>query len=144
MTNETESKHFQCRHILADGHRCGSKCLRGEQFCYYHHTTRRPAPKHGSCTPQPEMPDTMSRFDLPLPEDRSAIQASSWPAALRGIHLACSAATADSSAALRNDNKWSRSGGGPYFPTHTMKPRWMGYRIVCGGSSERTRTKMGG
>jgi len=75
MTNQTESKHFQCRHILADGHRCGSKCLRGEQFCYYHHTTRRPAPKHGSCAPQPEMPDTMSRFDLPLPEDRSAIQA---------------------------------------------------------------------
>ena len=76
MTNQTESKHFQCRHILADGHRCGSKCLRGEQFCYYHHTTRRPAPKHGSCAPQPDpMPDTMSRFDLPLPEDRSAIQA---------------------------------------------------------------------
>ena len=74
MPTTTETR-LQCRHILADGHRCGSCCLRREPFCYYHHTTRRPAPKHGSCRPEmePEMLDT--RFELPIPEDRSAIQA---------------------------------------------------------------------
>jgi hypothetical protein len=30
-----------CRHTLATGRRCGSPCLRGEHFCYYHHTNRR-------------------------------------------------------------------------------------------------------
>jgi hypothetical protein len=65
---KTETKRFQCRHIFTDGHRCGSICLRGEPFCYYHHTTRKPAPrKTFGCH---------ASFDLPLPEDRSAIQAS--------------------------------------------------------------------
>src|ERR1700728_605980 len=40
---ETKPKRYQCRHIFTDGHRCGSICLRGEEFCYYHHTTRKPA-----------------------------------------------------------------------------------------------------
>ena len=44
----TETRQYQCRHIFTDGHRCGSICLRGEPFCYYHHTTRKPAP-----TPNP-------------------------------------------------------------------------------------------
>ena len=47
-------KRFQCRHIFTDGHRCGSPTLlvethdatlpdrTHEDFCYYHHTTRRP------------------------------------------------------------------------------------------------------
>jgi hypothetical protein len=66
---DTEIKHFQCRHIFTDGHRCGSKCLRHEDFCYYHHTTRRPKPA-------PDVyRDTHSSFEFPLPEDRSAIQA---------------------------------------------------------------------
>ena len=60
----TEPKRYQCRHIFTDGHRCGSPCLRGEPFCYYHHTTRKPAPRQ---TPT-------DAFQLPLPEDRSAIQ----------------------------------------------------------------------
>jgi hypothetical protein len=59
---------FKCRHIFTDGHRCGSICLRGEPFCYYHHTTRKPAPRQSL--------GKKSSFDLPLPEDRSAIQAS--------------------------------------------------------------------
>ncbi|RSL15183.1 hypothetical protein EDE15_0661 [Edaphobacter aggregans] len=37
----TEPKRYQCRHIFTDGHSCGSPCLRHEDFCYYHHTTRR-------------------------------------------------------------------------------------------------------
>ena len=68
MPTEPESLHLQCRHIFPDGHRCGSKCLRREPFCYYHHTTRRP--RTG-----PALRDTLSTFDLPLPDDRSSIQA---------------------------------------------------------------------
>lgn len=67
MSNEitTPEPRLQCRHILTSGHRCGSPCLRHEPFCYYHHTTRKPAPKNGTVRP---------RLELPLPEDRSAIQ----------------------------------------------------------------------
>ena len=64
---KTETKRYQCRHIFTDGHRCGSICLRNEPFCYYHHTTRKPAPRRSL--------GRKSSFDLPLPEDRSAIQA---------------------------------------------------------------------
>ena len=62
------NRRYQCRHIFTDGHRCGSICLRGEPFCYYHHTTRKPAPR--------QTLGSRASFDLPLPEDRSAIQAS--------------------------------------------------------------------
>jgi hypothetical protein len=68
-TPQTEApKRFQCRHIFTDGHRCGSPCLRGEDLCYYHHTTRKPAlhPRTRRCR--------RAAFELPLPEDRSAIQ----------------------------------------------------------------------
>ena len=40
---QTTIKRFLCRHIHTSGSRCGSPALRGESFCYYHHTTRRPA-----------------------------------------------------------------------------------------------------
>jgi hypothetical protein len=60
-----ETKRYQCRHIFTDGRRCGSPSLRHEELCYYHHTTRRPAEN-------PRL--RQSHFDLPLPEDRSAIQ----------------------------------------------------------------------
>jgi hypothetical protein len=61
-----KTKRYQCRHIFTAGHRCGSPTLRNEHFCYYHHTTRKPAPKNRPAAP----------FDLeiPLPEDRAAIQ----------------------------------------------------------------------
>jgi hypothetical protein len=62
------TKQYQCRHIFTDGHRCGSPCLRGEDLCYYHHTTRKPV-----ADPQ-QRRGRRSAFDLPLPEDRSAIQ----------------------------------------------------------------------
>ena len=70
MQNATieSKKRYQCRHIFTDGRRCGSACLRHEEFCYYHHTTRRPAENpHQRRTRR-------TTFDLPLPEDRSAIQ----------------------------------------------------------------------
>jgi hypothetical protein len=71
MQHTTETtKRYQCRHIFTDGRRCASPCLRQEEFCYYHHTTRRPA-----ANPR-QRRSRRSNFDLPLPEDRSAIQAS--------------------------------------------------------------------
>ncbi len=66
---DTENR-FQCRHVFTDGHRCQSPALRQENFCYYHHTTRKPVPKQ-------ELAKRKSRratLHIPLPEDRSAIQ----------------------------------------------------------------------
>ena len=66
-----QQPRFHCRHIFTDGLRCGSCCLRGEEFCYYHHNVRRPVP----------IQELESRklhreeFVLPNLEDRSAIQA---------------------------------------------------------------------
>ena len=72
ITPETESTRFQCRHIFTDGRRCGSPAIRGPQgadnFCYYHHNSRRPV-QHA-----PTRRRRQSRFALPNPEDRSAIQ----------------------------------------------------------------------
>jgi len=69
MHAQTETpKRYQCRHIFTDGHRCGSPCLRGEDLCYYHHTTRKPAPHPRARRSR------HSSFEIPLPEDRSAVQ----------------------------------------------------------------------
>ena len=68
-TTETP-KQYQCRHIFTDGRRCASPCLRQEDFCYYHHTTRKPV-----ANPH-QRRSRRSTFHLPLPEDRSAIQPS--------------------------------------------------------------------
>jgi hypothetical protein len=71
MQHPTETpKQYQCRHIFTDGHRCSSPCLRQEEFCYYHHTTRKPI-----ANPE-QRRSRRSTFHLPLPEDRSAIQSS--------------------------------------------------------------------
>lgn len=71
INSQTEtSTRFQCRHIFTDGHRCGSPALRNENFCFYHHTSRRPV-QDG-----PTRSRRKARFTLPNPEDRSAIQAS--------------------------------------------------------------------
>jgi hypothetical protein len=64
------TKQYRCRHIFTDGRRCASPCLRHEEFCYYHHTTRRPV-----ANPR-QRRGRRSTFDLPNPEDRSAIQSS--------------------------------------------------------------------
>jgi hypothetical protein len=71
MQHTTETpKQYQCRHIFTDGRRCASPCLRQEEFCYYHHTTRKPI-----ANPK-QRRSRRSTFHLPLPEDRSAIQSS--------------------------------------------------------------------
>jgi hypothetical protein len=68
--SETKPKRYQCRHIFADGHRCGSICLRGEEFCYYHHTTRKPAQN------QRARRGRRGTFELPItdPNDRTGLQ----------------------------------------------------------------------
>ncbi len=69
IEQQTETpKRYQCRHIFTHGRRCGSPCLRGESLCYYHHTTRKPA------TNPHARRSRSSTFEIPLPEDRSAIQ----------------------------------------------------------------------
>ena len=62
-----EIKRFQCRHIFTDGHRCGSPCLRKQNFCYFHHATRKVVsdPHHRILR--------KSHIELPVPEDRAAL-----------------------------------------------------------------------
>lgn len=62
-----EIKRFQCRHIFTDGHRCGSPCLRKENFCYFHHATRKVVsdPHHRILR--------KTHIELPVPEDRAAL-----------------------------------------------------------------------
>ena len=60
-------KRYQCRHIHADGRQCGSPALRREQFCYFHHPTRRPPCPAGR---RPKPPG----FHLPALLDRASIQ----------------------------------------------------------------------
>ncbi len=69
-TIQTAPKRFQCRHIHTEGRRCGSACLRGEEFCYFHHTSRKPV------TNPRARRSRQAAFDLSLPEDRGAIQLS--------------------------------------------------------------------
>jgi hypothetical protein len=54
-----------CHHVHPTGKRCGSPALRGEQFCFYHHPTRRP-PTHTRPARTP--------FDVPAITDPEALQ----------------------------------------------------------------------
>jgi hypothetical protein len=65
---EVIQKRYRCRHIHAAGHQCGSPALRNEHFCYYHHTTRRPAPAAGKFRHL----DAAEPFILPVVEDRTS------------------------------------------------------------------------
>ena len=56
-----------CHHTKPNGEPCGSPTLRGEQFCYYHHPTRRRPPAAGR---KPRLPV----FHLPSLKDRASIQ----------------------------------------------------------------------
>jgi hypothetical protein len=58
----------QCRHVHAAGNQCGSPALRHEQFCYFHHVTRRPKPPAGKF----RYLDTHEPFELPVVEDRAS------------------------------------------------------------------------
>ncbi len=69
IESQTETpKRYQCRHIFTDGHRCGSPCLPPKTSAT---TTTPPAnrrPTHAHARAR------RSTFEIPLPEDRSAIQ----------------------------------------------------------------------
>jgi hypothetical protein len=67
--SEPQPPTRRCRHIFAAGRQCGSPCLRTEQFCYFHHTTRRPV-----SDPKTRRARTTT-YDLPVPEDRDSIRA---------------------------------------------------------------------
>ncbi len=54
-----------CHHLHPTGKRCGSPALRGEQFCFFHHPTRRPPTR----TPAVRAP-----FDVPPITDPEALQ----------------------------------------------------------------------
>jgi hypothetical protein len=54
-----------CHHVLPTSKRCGSPALRGEQFCFYHHPTRRP--------PTRVMPSRIP-FDVEAITDPEALQ----------------------------------------------------------------------
>src|ERR1035441_2366369 len=67
-------RRYLCRHVFADGHRCGSPALRQRNFCFYHHAGRRPAPGPGKF----RYLDATEPFTLLLVEDRvSALLAAS-------------------------------------------------------------------
>ena len=63
-------KRIRCRHVHADARQCGSPALHNEQFCYYHHDTRRPVVR-----PHDRLART-STFSLFTPGDFDAIQES--------------------------------------------------------------------
>ena len=66
-----ETPRYQCRHVFTDGRRCGSPALRTQNFCYFHHTSRRPIQD------APTRKRRQSTFALPTPADlseRSGIQ----------------------------------------------------------------------
>ena len=65
------AKRYHCRHIFIDGRQCGSPSLRNEQFCYYHHNTRR-----GAAARALFRNALASGYALPVPEDEKAIQQS--------------------------------------------------------------------
>jgi hypothetical protein len=56
-----------CQHLQPTGKPCGSPALRGEQFCFYHHPTRRRPRAAGR---KPRLPG----FHLPTLVDRISIQ----------------------------------------------------------------------
>ncbi len=59
------SKFPTCHHLHSTGKRCGSPALRGEQFCFFHHPTRRPPTRtRASHTP----------FDVDAITDPEALQ----------------------------------------------------------------------
>jgi len=64
------TKPYLCRHIFTDGHRCGSRALLHENFCYYHHAHRKPVLKRHAIKQHPDL-GLKSLDDL---EDRASVQ----------------------------------------------------------------------
>jgi hypothetical protein len=58
---------------MADDRRCGSPSLRGEDFCYFHHPTRRPVSKSRHTARQAKLART-STFALPTLDSTVSIE----------------------------------------------------------------------
>ncbi len=73
-TANTQPRRFQCRHVFTDGRRCGSPCLRHEDFCFYHLGLHAQKPTVTTDLSQGE--HRASPFTLPVPDfnDRGALQ----------------------------------------------------------------------
>ncbi len=71
--NSQPATGYTCRHIHTLGHRCGSPCLRGQEFCYFHHTNHRP-PLAPITDPELLFAGPHTILDVPSLEDRPAIQ----------------------------------------------------------------------
>jgi len=70
INNDQPENHYQCHHIFPDDPRCGSPRMRNEQFCYYHHDSRRPVVRPH------ERLARRSTFSLFTPTNYDAIQES--------------------------------------------------------------------
>jgi len=68
--NDQPDNGYQCHHIFPDNARCGSPRMRQEQFCYYHHDSRRPVARPH------ERLARRSTFSLFTPGSHDAIQES--------------------------------------------------------------------
>jgi hypothetical protein len=63
----------ECRHIFTSGKKCQSPALKAEDFCYFHHKSRRhPSPQNQPYEPYTEPKETT--LDLSPLEDADAIQ----------------------------------------------------------------------
>jgi len=70
INNDQPDNDYQCHHIFPDNARCGSPRMRNEQFCYYHHDSRRPVVRPH------ERLARRSTFSLFTPTNYDAIQES--------------------------------------------------------------------
>ncbi len=60
------ASHSICNHTHTTGIRCGSPALRGEQFCFYHHPTRRPPQRTTSRDTAFEVPPLVDREEVQI------------------------------------------------------------------------------
>ena len=67
-TPPPDRANYLCRHVHADGRRCGSRALRRQNFCYYH-TANRPPVQNPRLRKQER-----NEFALSDPADRTALQ----------------------------------------------------------------------
>ena len=68
--NDQPDNKFQCHYIFPDNARCGSPRMRNEQFCYFHHDSRRPVVR-----PEQRIA-RRSTFSLFTPTSHNSIQES--------------------------------------------------------------------
>jgi hypothetical protein len=64
--------YYECRHIMHNGARCHSPALRDTDYCYFHTTLHNRASQLR--TFRAKTPKQAEPLDLPILEDRSAIQ----------------------------------------------------------------------